>query len=174
MKDIYEGDAYNALKNYVIHGTSILGDELDTLKGLIALGGGESGIFRAAREGVELYRGIRNVTGDDLAKILGWDDFIESGVIKFNGTIKPRGSDNVMSFSRSFNLVEAQFARRSNPGRYSVIFTANTSENPGLFFDLSQGFYQSSSELTRFTDEHEFLALGPIKLNRIDWHKGDW
>lgn len=116
---------------------------------------------------LNLYRGLNAVTNEMMSKILGTDSFPKSGRLDYDGFIRPKGKNTLMSFSRDNKVVESDFAWARMHERYAVMFCANSSDNPGIFLDL-ENFYKFG-DLKRFKVEKEVVALGPVKFRTVWW-----
>lgn len=120
--------------------------------------------------GTPLYRGLAYVQEKQMRKILKTTDSLpDQGSIDFTGVITPKGEKKVMSFSKSIDAVRYKFLASTRTS-YWVIFTARAEDNPGIFLDLTR-FYEMSNFGRDMAAEEEVLALGPVKLQHIEWGK---
>lgn len=168
-----EEEIYRVLYEYVSGGLDkkISPEMIDAIKELMS-DDTYNTYFTPVKEGMELYRGLMDVPAKKIASWVGVnpEELPKDGSMKYEGVIRPRGDSNVMSFTKSLRVARDYFnlGMETVDKTYSVIFTAESSDNPMTFLDFSGGIYKTIP-MDNLYYEQEVLALGPVKLSNIWW-----
>lgn len=122
-------------------------------------------VFRYPQPGL-IYRGMHVNIGWMKDNIEGFDGSTEGESTGSRLTYRSMG--NLSSWS--YNEHEAQRWARwgSEP---SVILTARTGDNLGMFLDALQ-LYQQIPRASRYGSEREVVGLGDVRCSSIKWHLG--
>lgn len=161
---------HDSLKFYVTEGAQPGKDVINQIRNMIGKPGCPSWLVEPRRD-LKLYRGLSYVSKERLNSMLGVEGRIsDCDSIPFTGTIKPIAKNAIMSFSDDREVVRINFTYSSSFSKVAIIFTASVKDNPGMFIDLNAGFYDTDEDLKiGFRGEREYIALGPVKLERIAW-----
>lgn len=126
-------------------------------------------VFVETKEGV-LYRGMR-VSLDWLKDVIEIKENKESGTEDVTWTFSPHSGGS----SWTTDLQVAKRFANSPPSGYSkegktvsIVLHAKKSDNPDSFVDSEVGLYKIQ-DFNAFSSEKEQIALGKIKISKIDW-----
>ncbi len=181
-----EEDLWSAINQYTLHGHALPPNIIGMLRGLIDQPPYDDFFTSPGVEGVDVvYRGMA-VDGKRLARWVGIPEekLGEYGErdnlsrtfslpqIGVKGYVKP------MSFSKDPDVAHAfsipTMFSSDDQTTYSIIMTAKISDNPDVFLDLHAMSFKSSGMAIAYGNakarpEQEVLALGPVKVDMIEW-----
>lgn len=165
-----EEDVWEALNDWVRHGkmTPAAREKFQAL-----MSHPKYGKFFKTLSGGTVYRGMV-IKRSQVAGWLGIDQSElpeHSMPIPFPRAMRPT---NLVANSWTKSRVEAgKFAGEHreitwNSGNLSVVFSARTEDNPGVFLDVEH-MLKKLQGFSKYLKEEEVLALGPVKGASIEW-----
>ena len=178
-----EEDLWSAIHQYTLHGHALPPNIIAMLRGLIDRPPYDDFFTSPEVEGVDVvYRGM-SVDGKRLARWVGIPEekLGEYGErdnlsrtfslpqIGTKGYVKPMSFSKDPDIAHTFSIPTA--FTQNDPVTYSIIMTARISDNPGVFLDLHAMSFKSAGMALAGSgrSEREVLALGPVKVDMIEW-----
>lgn len=140
---------------------------LDLMKALEA--GSYSKVIHEPQKGT-IYRGIA-VDMKGLSELTGERGLEDSGSKVIKRKIRPNPRGEWSSSWTTDIKVAYDFAEHSPESPFSVILIAKLDDNPNVFMEGPDGFY-NVKELDYHSREKEAIALGQVRLHKLYWRKG--
>lgn len=132
-----------------------------------------SRFFKEAEAGTEVYRGVA-MTREQLGRMIDRDpaDLPPEGEVegKFPAALARRSGAASWTYDESRASTFAE-VRVESTASFSVVWTAEVDDNPGVFLDLWRVVLRTSKNpvWNVFSAEAEVLALRPVTACRVRW-----
>ena len=149
--------------------------EMELIRGLMR-DGIYTSIFKEPKDEV-LVRGI-SIGEKYLRELTGLEGEIPlKGSVETSYTYAPKASSSwtnnrsvAKTFAKRGTSPDPTWATWSSQNRpYAVVLHARVSDNPNMFVTGPDGLYKLKKIEALFGNEHESIALGPIRIFKVEW-----